>query len=317
MPPGRSGSFSEPYQFQEWIRPGRTEVVPTARGRFAGSLAFLALPDLTVQRGSQTLHCATRSEMPLSRYTLMFHAEAAGPAFGLNGLDLAPDLFVLARPSGEHFLRVPAGCDWVTLTLTGESFGAVLSAITGTALGPGLRTCIVRPDPNAFARLRARHRDTIQMIGATLDIAAHPEAARAADQALLAVLTDSLAAHPDVVVPEAESRPRTFTLRRFFELLEDSEGESLYVVEACQRLGVSVRTLHTACIEHTGLSPHRFLSLRRLHLARRALVESDPHSATVTGIAADFGFWEFGRFSVRYRQVFGESPSATLARPAG
>jgi AraC-like DNA-binding protein len=315
MPAARSGSFSEPHQFQEWIRPARTAIVPTALGRFAASLSFLALPDVTVQRGSQALPIAVRSEAHSARYTMMFNDTAAGSDFGVNGLDVSAGVFALARPAAVNFLRVPAGCDWATLTLTGERFGALLSAVTEKPFGMDLGTSIVRPDPDAFARLRARHRAALDIMTAPPHVAGHPEAARAAEQAILAALTDCLAAHPDIVDPEAENHPRTVTLRRFFELLENSDGEPLYVVEACNRLGVSVRTLHTACIEHTGLSPHRFLSLRRLHLARRALLKATPHSATVTGIAADFGFWELGRFSVRYRQVFGESPSATLARP--
>ena len=34
----------------------------------------------------------------------------------------------------------------------------------------------------------------------------------------------------------------------------------------------------------------------------------------VTAIATALGFFELGRFSQRYRQHFGETPSATLAR---
>jgi len=51
-------------------------------------------------------------------------------------------------------------------------------------------------------------------------------------------------------------------------------------------------------------------------LARRALRGADPETKTVTEIASDYGFWELGRFSVAYRSLFGESPSAALRRPA-
>ncbi|MBR0831520.1 helix-turn-helix domain-containing protein [Bradyrhizobium manausense] len=64
------------------------------------------------------------------------------------------------------------------------------------------------------------------------------------------------------------------------------------------------------------MGPIRYLALRRMRLARRAVVRSDPSRTTVTKIVSDHGFWELGRFSVAYRMLFGESPSCTLQRPA-
>jgi AraC-like DNA-binding protein len=60
------------------------------------------------------------------------------------------------------------------------------------------------------------------------------------------------------------------------------------------------------------MSAHRYLWLRRMKQARRALSLADPAGNTVTAIANDYGFWELGRFSVAYRKLFGEAPSATL-----
>ena len=52
-----------------------------------------------------------------------------------------------------------------------------------------------------------------------------------------------------------------------------------------------------------------------MNLARRALQQADRGSVTVAQIANEYGFGELGRFSVRYRQLFGEVPGATLRRP--
>jgi AraC-like DNA-binding protein len=80
----------------------------------------------------------------------------------------------------------------------------------------------------------------------------------------------------------------------------------------CAKIGASDRTLRLHCMQHLGISPHRYLWLRRMNLARFALTSADPETRTVTDIATNYGFGELGRFAMAYRRLFGESPSATL-----
>jgi AraC-like DNA-binding protein len=62
-----------------------------------------------------------------------------------------------------------------------------------------------------------------------------------------------------------------------------------------------------------GCTPMQAFLRRRLELAKR-LLEDGILDRTVTDVATECGFFHLGRFSARYRALFGETPSATLAR---
>ena len=58
----------------------------------------------------------------------------------------------------------------------------------------------------------------------------------------------------------------------------------------------------------------QYVKMLRLQAVRRFLLDSDPLSGTVGGVASEYGFRQLGRFSADYRMVYGELPSVTLRR---
>ena len=105
-------------------------------------------------------------------------------------------------------------------------------------------------------------------------------------------------------------------MRRFRRVLEENPDEPLYLPEICKAIGVSDRTLRRCCQEHLGMGSKRYLLLRRMHLARRALRESSPIEATVAKTATQCGFWHFGRFAGAYQALFGRChPPRSIAQP--
>jgi AraC-like DNA-binding protein len=82
--------------------------------------------------------------------------------------------------------------------------------------------------------------------------------------------------------------------------------------EVSRIIGVSSRTLRTVCQEQFGMSPLQYILQCRMRAVRCALQKADPELARVSDIAKEHGFFEVGRFAVKYRQTFGETPSATL-----
>ena len=78
---------------------------------------------------------------------------------------------------------------------------------------------------------------------------------------------------------------------------------------------VPERTLDHICHAFSGLSPITYIKRGHMSVAHAMLCRGGP-DATVTQIATFCGFSELGRFSVAYRQRYGQSPSQTLRQSA-
>jgi len=116
------------------------------------------------------------------------------------------------------------------------------------------------------------------------------------------------------VALDAGPNQRRAVVRRVLE--EASRHHFMTCVpELSCALNISRRTIEYAFREHLDLSPRAYFALRRLHLCRDALIESDPAEETVTSVAMRFGFMELGRLAAYYRGFFGELPSDTLRKP--
>jgi len=94
----------------------------------------------------------------------------------------------------------------------------------------------------------------------------------------------------------------------------DDPGESLYLADLCAVAGVGERTLRYIFHERYGISPIRYLKLRRLHQIRRVLRRADPDLNTVKNVANRCGVWHLGRFAQEYKAFFSETPSETLSK---
>jgi AraC-like DNA-binding protein len=200
------------------------------------------------------------------------------------------------------------------MSLRPEDFVAAARAIAGRELIAPAANHIVRPSAHHMERLLRLHKAAGQVAATAPEILAHPEVARAIEQALVAAMVSCLV---EGVQHDrnAVRRQRLPVMQRLEQVLEANPDNPIYLAEVCAAIGVPARTLRQHCMEHLGMGPHQYLWLRRMNLVRKSLLRSEPKVTTVTTIANDHGFAELGRFSVAYRKLFGEPPSATLRRP--
>jgi AraC-like DNA-binding protein len=101
--------------------------------------------------------------------------------------------------------------------------------------------------------------------------------------------------------------------RRAQTFIEEQFQNTIRLEDLCAFTGVGLRTLQRCFASYFQTSPIDYIKTRRLNAARRALVDADSSRQSVTEVATENGFFHLGRFSVDYREYFGESPSETLA----
>ncbi|WP_350276318.1 helix-turn-helix domain-containing protein [Kribbella sp. HUAS MG21] len=197
-----------------------------------------------------------------------------------------------------------------------------------TMLDPALLTQVagVSRKRNAPVRLRAHRphsRDAARQLSRTIaylgDHALQDPVVRSSPlmlSSLAQLLASSvLAAFPNTTMDEPEgAAARPVTIRRAVAYMESHLDQAIGVADIAEAADVTVRALQSAFQRHLGSTPLAYLRQLRLAEVRAELLAADPADTTVVAVAARWGFHHHGRMTAAYRELYGELPSATLAR---
>ena len=168
-----------------------------------------------------------------------------------------------------------------------------------------------------------RHVALCQTIESMLTLGATGAAHGGWGRSVLRSLTDQLlglladTAHdPDSATQLQASQRRLAAVMAARRLVAHPLNHALSVDDVCARLHLTPRTLQNHFQSVVGESPGVFLRAVRLNACRRRL-RTPACDATVQDIAAQWGFFHMGRFSLDYKALFGELPSQTLRLARG
>jgi AraC-like DNA-binding protein len=305
-------SFTDPDAYFAAVRTAAVEGVVTARGDYRAELTNICLPRVVMSRGDDSLARVVNASVSPPIVGIHFATDPDQPASCFGGIELPQDA-VMAIGSGSQFhLRSSAASRWGDVCLAAEDLAAAAATILGRAVTPTLWHP-VRPPAPVLYRLRNLHAAADNLARTAPDLLLKPAVARAIDEALVEAMVACLAAGERIDGRRAHRHHAT-VMRRLEAALQANPEGPMYLADLCAATGASYWTLRASCQEQLGMSPKRYLLLRRMNLARQALGRADPKCTTVTEIAGNYGFWELGRFSAVYRGLFGESPSTTLRR---
>ena len=283
-------------------------VLAIGRGEFRSRLIRMHFGRLWMRSGEASLPYIMRGAWFKNRVVVSFLIGQDPTPYQHNGKELLPGA-ILLNPPGTEFHRRSTGTRCASVSLAPEDLAATGRAIAGLELTAPDATRMIRPPAHLMARLLALYAAAEGLATTVPDLMAHPDIARALEQELVHALICCLAECALLGTDHSRSR-HVPIMQRFEEFLAANRDKPLYVAEICRAIGITDRTLHLQCIERVGVSPQRYLWLRRMHQARRSLVVANAANKTVTEIAMDHG-WSF---SVAYGKFFGEPPLATLRR---
>jgi AraC-like DNA-binding protein len=287
------------------------EILPTAKGIFKADFAQVSLNRIRFLRYHLSLPQVSTLTLHPSRKTFSFLIEPSSLRY--CGTEISVGDFVIVNPDAAHAVS-ESSLYAATISLPVDELNAATEAVVGRDLSKALEKLVIRPNPELLSRLMKLHQAATRLAHDSPEVLDLPEVCRAQEEQLLHLMIRCLAEGASAEIKLGDRR-HSAAVARFEEFLEANLDRAIYLTEICAAIGVAERTLRAACEEHLGMGPIRFLTLRRMHLVRRALLHAHRSEKTVARIATDQGFFELGRFSVAYRALFGESPSETLRRP--
>jgi len=309
MPSSAVRTFTDPDEYAAVIRQGTVEPTTTGHGQFTAKLTRIDLHRLWMQRFEQNLSQILHVDGWGGRVSFTFRTHP-GPHLFAGGFEYQPTNIVRPGPGQGYFIRSSGAFRLGAMSLPMEDLSSI-GVLAGVDVTRSRDAMLLTPPPTAMARLQRLHATAAGLAEDAPEIIAHPEAASSLEQALIQAMADCLATREGRKNTLAQGQ-HAIVMRRFRRVVEENPEEPLYIPEICKAIRVSPRALLLCCQEHLGMGPKRYLLLRRMHLVRRALRQATPGTTSVTEIATRHGFWQLGRFAVKYHSLFGESPSATL-----
>lgn len=217
----------------------------------------------------------------------------------------------------DFSMRWDAGAPHLIVYVRRDQLLAMGTRVYGDVEAGGLRLApLLRLDTDAgqsFLRAVFELHDALQLTSAS-GVYARSLAAETVVARLLLAVETTVSRSLDVwTMPASSASQRSIhTYRRLVEWAEGEDPAALSALAGADAVGVPLRTLQAHVRAASGTTPTAILRDVRFTRARRLLADADPESTTVTAIAERCGFAHLGRFSVEYRQRFGEAPAATL-----
>ena len=315
MPGGGTRTFLEPDRYEASLGQAQIHAIILARDKFRARLTWAELHHLQVLRCEEDAPRIAYVRFAPWLAFVTFSADS-GPLPVWRGTEMqAGDIMFHGRGEQLHQFT-PGQSVWNVIAMEPAQLEHYGRALSGTPFSLPADGRTLQPSQRVAAGLRRLHARICRLAETKPRIVSHFEVARAIEQGLIQMLVTCLttaSARADGHTKRRHAR----IMVRFEEVLAEHLSRPLGMPELCALIAVGDRTLRLCCAEFLGMSPTRYVLLRRLKEVRHELRDANLNVVSVAEVAHRFGFADLDRFAESYRATYGEAPSATLQRVPG
>lgn len=304
----RTNDFEE---LQEAAEDWDQQYYQMSPGRFEGGIEMTKIGSREIFRERWNRKVRYHGTTPRGTYGLALPLTLLGTANWI-GEPVAQNTVVLQAPGNEAEFASSDTWDALTFAVAEEEVEKISSALSDRPYASSDFHGSATLSQNAANSLRSQGMEFLRC-SKSAQIADATQVALWSEQFVRLFLWEVIQAQQDreiVVVPARSAE----IVKQATDLVLSEPGCGTGLTEICERIDVSLRTLHYAFQDVTGMSPATWLRRMRLNQAHKTLARSAPDEVLVKQVALDNGFLHFGHFGTQYRRMFGCSPSQTLER---
>lgn len=280
-------------------------------GSFCGELTLVQLDGLRLFGETTNLSLRQRGQLGDGVYGFAMSAVGGGEVY-FDGRKVHADAILCGRGNQIDFVT-PPNHHLIAVAVDRSLLNPLWERMYQKPLAVWLeRQMELLPTPASAQALRAKHLQVLQEAMALAQHFSDPFSLHQLRDDILIEWIEALP--PSVDTSDLDSLARRKRLvDKACELMKNNPDKPPTILDLCSCVGASRRKLNYCFQDVLGTSPTQYLRALRLNGVRRGLLEAVA-GATVQDVAARWGFWHLGQFSLDYKKHFFELPSQTLAR---
>lgn len=244
-------------------------------------------------------------------------AMSLGGAPVVQGHQVGAQSVVLLRDGEDFVLHAPEGMHFFAANVDTVRFAKLAAyELSSEQLKRLKNVSQVSVDEVVLRRVQQRIHPLFRRLLEQAD-AVNPASEKILEDVLLNAFLDLFShASDEVRGRRGNFAVSAYLVKRCQELVVASADVPLSILDLCEQLRVSRRTLQNSFQAVTGMRPVEYLRNLRLNAVRRRLITTRAAEQNVSEIAVEMGFFHLSHFAFHYRALFGESPSDTPRAPA-